>query len=109
MFSHQAFYTCHVIEYQQEQPVSWISVNGHILLHSSELMSDELAQRARGKQVTSEVEGTLKCKGENRDPYCIYYSGWSVHPNTARMCICMCEPSTTICWKPTKTLYCHIS
>ena len=61
----------------------------------------------------TEVEGTLKCKSKKQRP--LYtYSGWSectwsVHPNTACMCICMCKLITTIGWEPNRTLYCHVS
>ena len=38
---------------------SQLRTRAHNLLRRSELMSERLVQRARGKQVTSEVEGTL--------------------------------------------------
>ena len=45
----------------------------------------EVSKEAIERQVTSEVEGTLKCKGENRDPY-IHVRVVCVHMDCAPQC-----------------------
>ena len=58
---------------------------------------------------TSEVEGTLKCRGENRDPY-ILLRVVCAHMVRAPQILYLhvsviCNPNTTIGWKPNRTLY----
>ena len=60
-----------------------------------------VSKKASRAQATSEVERTLKCEAKTET--LIYYSGWSVHPNTTYTCPSICNTTTAIGWKPNRT------